>query len=145
MNTTQRLAIRASEIRGRLAALAGEDELTDDTRSELEKLRNEYTDVETRSQAAILSESIDPPIETRHREEGDPEGREMRTLIGKCNVGKIFDSALEHRSDRRAGAGASRVSQAQAKIRFPSLSWKRGLFPRPRRKSGRISNRSSPT
>ena len=61
MTTSQRLAIRASEIRGRLAELAGVDELNDETRSELEKLRNEYTDVETRSQAAILSESVDPP------------------------------------------------------------------------------------
>ena len=98
MTTSQRLAIRASEIRGRLAELAGVDSLDDETRSELEKLRNEYTDVETRSQAAILSEAADPPVETRHREEGDPEGREMRSLISKCNVGKIFDSALEHRS-----------------------------------------------
>ena len=98
MTTAQKLAIRASEIRGRLAELAGVDELDDETRSELEKLRNEYTDVETRSQAAILSESADPPVETRHREEGDPEGREMRSLISKCNVGKIFDSALERRA-----------------------------------------------
>ena len=98
MTTAQKLAIRASEIRGRLAELAGVDELDDETRGELEKLRNEYTDVEKRSQAAILSEAADPPVETRHREEGDPEGREMRTLIGKCNVGRIFDSALEHRA-----------------------------------------------
>ena len=96
MTTAQKLAIRASEIRGRLAELAGVDELDDETRPELEKLRNEYTDVEKRSQAAILSESVDPPVETRHRT--DPEGGEMRSLISKCNVGKIFDSALEHRS-----------------------------------------------
>ena len=94
MTTAQKLAIRASEIRGRLAQLAGEVELTDETRSELETLRKEYTDVETRAQAAIVSEA--PPIETRHRT--DPEGGEMRSLISKCNVGKIFDSALEHRS-----------------------------------------------
>ena len=94
MTTAQKLAIRASEIRGRLAQLAGVDELDDETRSELETLRKEYTDVETRAQAAIVSEA--PPIETRHRT--DPEGSEMRSLISQCNVGKIFDSALEHRS-----------------------------------------------
>ena len=94
MTTAQKLAIRASEIRGRLAQLAGEPELNDETRSELETLRTEYTDVETRAQAAIISEA--PAIETRHRT--DPEGGEMRSLISKCNVGKIFDSALEHRS-----------------------------------------------
>ena len=96
MTTAQKLAIRASEIRARLAAIAGEPELSDETRSELDTLRKEYTDVETRAQAAIVSEAA--PIETRHREETDPEGREMRSLISKCNVGKIFDSALEHRS-----------------------------------------------
>ena len=94
MTTAQKLAIRASEIRGRLAQLAGEVELTDETRSELETLRKEYTDVETRAQAAIVSEVA--PIETRHRT--DPEGSEMRSLVDRCNVGKIFDSALEHRS-----------------------------------------------
>ena len=94
MTTAQKLAIRASEIRARLSEIAGEPALSDETRSELEKLRTEYTDVETRSQAAIVSES--PAIETRHRT--DPEGGEMRSLISKCNVGKIFDSALEHRS-----------------------------------------------
>ena len=94
MTTAQKLAIRASEIRVRLAAIAGEVELTDETRSELETLRKEYTDVEQRAQAAIVSEA--PPIETRHRT--DPEGGEMRSLISKCNVGKIFDAALEHRA-----------------------------------------------
>lgn len=95
MTTAQKLAIRASEIRGRLAELAGVDELNDETRSELEKLRTEYSDVETRAQAAIIAEDV--TIETRHREDADPEGREMRALIAKCNVGKIFDAALEHR------------------------------------------------
>ena len=94
MTTAQKLAIRASEIRGRLAELAGVDELNDETRSELGKLRNEYTDVETKAQAAILAE--DPPIEVRHRT--DPEGSEMRSLISQCNVGKIFDASVEHRS-----------------------------------------------
>ena len=87
MTTSQRLAIRASEIRGRLAELAGVDALDDETRGELEKLRNEYTDVETRSQAAILSEAADPPIETRHKEEGDAEGREMRSIIDQVQRG----------------------------------------------------------
>ena len=95
MTTAQKLAIRASEIRGRLAELAGVDELDDETRSELEKLRTEYSDVETRAQAAIIAEDV--TIETRHREDADPEGREMRTLISRCNVGKIFDALVEHR------------------------------------------------
>lgn len=94
MTTAQKLALRASEIRTRLAELADIDELTDEQRSEIATLRTEYRDVETKAQAAIVSEA--PPIETRHRE--DSEGREMRELIGRCNVGTIFDAALEKRS-----------------------------------------------
>ena len=88
-----------------MAELAGVDELDDATRSELEKLRTEYSDVETRAQAAIIAEDV--TIETRHREDADPEGREMRSLISRCNVGKIFDAAIEH----RATDGAERELQ----------------------------------
>ena len=94
MTTAQKLALRASEIRKRLAELAAIDEQTDETRSEIAKLREEYQDVETRAQAAIISE--DKPIETRHQD--DAEGREMRELIDRCSIGEIFEAAVEHRS-----------------------------------------------
>ena len=58
MQTAKRLALRASEIRVRLSELAGEEALTDETRSELEKLRKEYGDVETRAQCAIIAEDV---------------------------------------------------------------------------------------
>ena len=94
MTTGQKLAIRASEIRTRLATLAGMEEQTDETRGEIATLRTEYTDVETRAQAAIVSEDL--PLETRHAEGN--EGVEMRALIEKCNLGNIFEAAIEKRS-----------------------------------------------
>ena len=95
MRPSQRLAIRASEIREKLSTYAGIDgELTTEQRSDLEKLRGEYQDTESKMTAALISE--DTPVEIRHAEGN--EGAEMRSLIEKCNVGNIFDCAVEKRS-----------------------------------------------
>lgn len=95
MRPSQKLAIRASEIREKLSTFAEIDgSLTDEQRSSLESLRTEYRDCEAKITAALISE--DRPVETRHKTDG--EGREMRALIERCNVGVIFDSAVEKRS-----------------------------------------------
>ena len=94
MTTAQKLAIRQNEIRIRSAALGGIETQTDETRSEIKSLREEYVDIETRMAALTLSE--DKPIDTRHAEGN--EGSEMRALIEKCNLGNIFEAAIEKRS-----------------------------------------------
>ena len=95
MRPSQKLAVRASEIREKLATFAEVDgSLSDEQRSDLESLRTEYKDTESKLTAALISE--DAPVETRHADGG--EGKEMRALIGKCNVGNIFDCAVEKRS-----------------------------------------------
>ena len=95
MRPSQKLAVRASEIREKLATFAEVDgSLSDEQRSDLESLRTEYKDTESKLTAALISE--DAPIETRHKEDG--EGKEMRALIGKCNVGVIFDASVEKRA-----------------------------------------------
>ena len=95
MRPSQRLAIRASEIRENLSTFAEiEEELTTEQRAGLVKLRSEYQDVESKLTAALISE--DKPVEIRHAE--GSEGAEMRALIGQCNVGNIFDCAVEKRS-----------------------------------------------
>ena len=95
MRPSQKLAIRASEIREKLSTFAAiEGELTTEQRSDLESLRTEYKDTEIKLTAAMISEDV--PVEIRHAEGN--EGAEMRSLIEKCNVGVIFDSAVEKRS-----------------------------------------------
>ena len=95
MRPSQKLAVRASEIREKLSTFAAiEGELTTEQRSDLEKLRGEYKDTESKMTAALISEDV--PVEIRHAEGN--EGAEMRSLIEKCNVGVIFDSAVEKRS-----------------------------------------------
>ena len=59
MKNAVKVAVRMSEVRQRLNEIAGleGDDLTDEVRSEAEKLHTEYGDLEVRSRAAIVSES----------------------------------------------------------------------------------------
>ena len=94
MTPVQTLEIRAGEIRKRLSDIGGMEELTDETRSELDKLKVEYADND--SKRAALTIASDAPItniETR-----SSEGREFRTLVNGSNVGEIFDASLSKRS-----------------------------------------------
>ena len=100
MTPIQTLEIRAGEIRKRLGEIGAMSDLTDETRSELDKLKLEYTDNDSRR--AALTIASDAPItrlETR-----SAEGREFRALVNKANVGEIFDAALEKRSIDGASA-----------------------------------------
>ena len=112
MLASQTHALRASEIRKRLAELAAIEEMNDEQRSEIGTLRTEYVDVEAKYQASVTSE--DSPAETRFE---DTEGRELRSLIDGSDVGAIFAATLEHRqTDGRTaelqqhfGLGANQV------------------------------------
>ena len=92
MTTTQKIALRLSEVRTRLNEVSGleGDDFTPEIRSESEKLTKEYGDLETRHRAAIVSEG--EPVETRQADTG--EGREMRELVSKAAISGIFDAAL---------------------------------------------------
>ena len=93
MTPLQTAEVRAGEIRIRLSELAAETELTDEHRSELDGLRKEYGDVERRQIALQISEPARTPIETR-----STEGTEYRALLGRANVGNVYDALLNHRA-----------------------------------------------
>ncbi|MCY3701496.1 MAG: phage major capsid protein [Rhodospirillales bacterium] len=95
MTPLQKLALRASEIRGELAKLAAVDELTDEQRTQVTELRNEYADVETKIQAATVAEDGDAEPEVREQRSED---RELEDLIAGASIGAIFAATLEHRS-----------------------------------------------
>ena len=75
MRETQRLVLRAGEIRTRLSELAGIAELDDEQRGEIDTLRNEFSDVERRQAAALSAEDV--PEETLTDETS--EDRELRS------------------------------------------------------------------
>ena len=95
MTPAQKLALRASDIRARLAELGGTSDLTDEQNSEISELRNEYTDVETRSAALIVAG--DKPVEPVVKEQRS-EDRELDGLIAGASIASIFGATLEHRS-----------------------------------------------
>ena len=108
MLASQKLAIRASEIRTKLAELAGVDgELGDEAKTEISTLRNEYTDVETRYTAAVVSEDVK---ETKTAD--SPEATEYRSLVDKAELGAIYAATIEHRNT----AGAEAELQSHLKI-----------------------------
>ena len=104
MLQSQKLALRASEIRARLNALGGE-ELTDETRSELDTLTGEYRDVESKIRAALVSEDV--PAETPPE---NAETRDARELLTRANISGIFEAALSG----KVPAGAERELQEEA-------------------------------
>ena len=100
MTPIQTLEMRAGEIRRRLSDIGSMAELTDETRSELDKLKLEYSDNDSRR--AALTIAGDAPV--THIETRSAEGREFRALVNKGNVGEIFDAALGKRSVDGASA-----------------------------------------
>ena len=105
MTPLQTLEVRSSEIRSRLADLAALPELGDEQRAEMEKLGTEYKDVEVRHRALIVAGDVPPtPTEVRN----DPQGREVRGLINRANLGVMLGNIAE----QRAHVGAEAEIQA---------------------------------
>ena len=96
MLKSHELAGRASEIRVRLAEIAGaEGDLGDEVKAETAKLRTEYVDVETRYQAASTAEDVTETVEATT--ENTPEQREIVELRSKSKVSNYVEAALEQR------------------------------------------------
>ena len=109
MTASQRLTVRASEIRTRLNEIAGldGDTVTDEIRAETDRLTTEYGTVETQLRAAIVAEDEERrEAETRGGGD-DAETRELRALQGRASLG-----ALPGRVRRRANRSTA-----------PSASW----------------------
>ena len=98
MTPRQILDLRASEIRARMAELGGADDLTDESRAEVETLRKEYRDTETKITAQMISDDSPENKVTIESSEGKEvvELRERSTLAGYIDAqlgGKESDGA----------------------------------------------------
>ena len=122
MTPIQTLEIRAGEIRRRLSEIGGMADLTDETRSELDALKLEYADNDSKRAAlTIAGDAPRTPIETR-----SSEGREFRALVNRANVGEIFDAALSKRSVDGASAEIQKhygLDQNQVPLALLVRSW----------------------
>ena len=95
MSPLQELVVRASEIRGRMAELGAVTEQTDETMKEVDSLRSEYAKNEARQRAlTIAGDELPVPIETRDA----PEGRELRRLLARANLGTMLGNIAHLRA-----------------------------------------------
>lgn len=79
MTKAQKLELRRSQVRERLAELADVDGLNDEQRAEVEALTTEYRDIEPRWRAAVIAE--DGAAEQAATEYGGEPDREMRERV----------------------------------------------------------------
>ena len=95
MTESQRLTVRASEIRQRLNEIAGleGDALTDEIRAEGDGLNIEYRAVETKLRASVVAEDRPP---TEHRDDTmDAETRAFVQVRNRTRLGRWFSSFLD--------------------------------------------------
>ena len=95
MVESQKLTLRASEIRARLSEIAGlpdDDALTAEIRTETDTLTTEYQNVETRLRAAMVAEDEDrQAAELRGGgDDADAETRALRSLQGRASLGRYL-------------------------------------------------------
>ena len=100
MLPSQRLSIRLSELRQKLAPLAKLDEVSDEQRAEIDGLLSEIDKLETQYRAAVTTEAA----EAEARAEASGEGAERRELRDRVGFGDYLTAAVE----LRAADGAAR-------------------------------------
>ena len=97
MTRLQQIQIRQSELRSKLKTQldAPAETRSESYQGELDATSKELSALESEYRAALLVED-EPAVTTRAT--ASPEGKELRALVDKANIGKIFESALQMRS-----------------------------------------------
>ena len=114
------LLARQSQQRQRMAELAAMDELTDETRTELDTLERGTPDLERQLRAARIAVEDEGAGETRETPEGDAETRERIELRGKARLTEY----LLARAQGRLVAGAEAELCAAAGVQgIPLELW----------------------
>ena len=90
MTPMQTLDIRAGDIRKRLSEIGSMAELDDEVRSELDKLKLEYTDNDGKRAAIMIADDGKPTIV----ETTSSQGRELEELRSQVDFGKYVAAAM---------------------------------------------------
>ena len=143
MTKRQTLELRISEIRQRLNALNGKEELTDEERAEMGTLTTEYGEKETEYRAAVIAEADD--LETRQAEaaagaNGDGALAEHRALLDKAHL----TAYLGHAVSGTPLDGAEAELNAALEVRSASgsaIPWAMLDAPELRDRGGRVEHR----
>ncbi|MXX71921.1 MAG: hypothetical protein F4Y73_08655, partial [Gemmatimonadetes bacterium] len=117
MTASQKLEIRASEIREKLNELSGAESLTDEQRSEIDALTTEYRDTESKRRAAIVAE--DAEARKAAEESGevlDAEMRERLELRGKSRLSRYFAAMFNGREVNGAEAELAEAEECPGMV-----------------------------
>lgn len=97
MTESQRLALRASEIRQRLNQIAGlpDDQMTDEIRSEQDRITSEYANVERDYRSALVTEDAETRNAAGARGDDDAETRALRAVIDRTRLGAYLTAFAE--------------------------------------------------
>ena len=106
MTQSQKLTIRASEIRSKLLDYSKQSDLSADDKAAITKAETDLGTVEVQLRAAIKAEAT----ETRSADGG--ENRALARLVDRSSLGAIFSAVLEHRQT----VGAEAEIQAHFKL-----------------------------
>ena len=133
MKDSQKLQLRASAIRTRLAEIAGmaDDALTAEIRTESDALGGEYGNVETRMRAALIAEDNETKAaETRLDPDApDAETRAVRELQGRASLSRYLRSFGY--GEQLAGAERELAEHRNLPTAGNWLPWDALLMPRP--------------
>lgn len=112
MTQAQKLELRRSEVRERLAEIAGleGEAFTEEIEAESKALQTEYRTLESRARAALIAESAEESKALAEAEGG--EGREYRELVGRADLGALIAGVIEGRSQD----GAVKELQEHCKV-----------------------------
>ena len=97
MTNVQRIMLKQSELRSKLKAQLDtpNETRTDTFQADHDTTTKELQALEAELRAALMVEG-EPEVTTRTT--ATPEGKELRALIDKANIGNIFEAALQCRS-----------------------------------------------
>lgn len=118
MKASQKLALRLSEVRQKLNELLAIDAPSEEQRSELASLTQEYQKLEPEYRAALIAES-DAGAQTETREE-DGESAEYRALVERSQLGAYLCEAASGR-ELKDGAEAELRAEVFGDAARPGL------------------------
>ena len=121
MTNSQKLALRASEIRQRLNDIAGleGDAYTSEIQTENDTLQSEYRSVEERSRAAIIAEADEAKAAEKLFTGTDGEGAELRSLSRRVRVGEYIRGAIAGSEVRGAESEFNQALKMRKPFSFP--------------------------
>ena len=89
MTPTQTLELRAGTIRARLSEIGGLADMTDEVRAELDLLKTEYIDNDSKRAALMIAGDGKPIVDTT-----SSEGRELAELRSSVDFGRYVSAAM---------------------------------------------------